>query len=171
MTSAIHLDLHAGNIFFYINNDSHLPKYQIGLIDFGLCSFPGRENQNIYYLFFHDMVYKKDFTNLEKINKILRVLIEEKDIFDNLSTNNKDDLIKECINCLKNTFDKLDINFIINLSKIFRKYNLNYSSEFNQICLSLYSCDTLAELLCKDLNDTVLKSFNEISNINKLIEI
>jgi predicted unusual protein kinase regulating ubiquinone biosynthesis (AarF/ABC1/UbiB family) len=171
MTSAIHLDLHAGNVFFYINNDSCLPKYQIGFIDFGLCSFPSRENQNIYYLFFHDLVYKKDFSNLEKINKILRVLIEEKNIFDNLSSDNKDKLIKECINCLKKSLDKLDINFIINLSKIFKKYNLNYSTEFNQICLSLHSCDTLGELLCKDLNDTVLKSFNEIYNINTLIEI
>ena len=32
--SAIHCDLHSGNIFFYKNNEnSNLPKYQLGLID------------------------------------------------------------------------------------------------------------------------------------------
>ena len=59
MTSAIHLDLHAGNVFFYINNDSCLPKYQIGIIDFGLCYFPTRELQNTYYVFYNDIVHKK----------------------------------------------------------------------------------------------------------------
>ena len=42
--SAIHCDLHSGNIFFYKNNEnSNLPKYQLGLIDFGIVSFPSKD--------------------------------------------------------------------------------------------------------------------------------
>jgi predicted unusual protein kinase regulating ubiquinone biosynthesis (AarF/ABC1/UbiB family) len=53
--SAIHNDLHAGNVFFYINDEnSGLPKYQLGLIDFGLCTFPDKNNQNYYYIFFNE---------------------------------------------------------------------------------------------------------------------
>ena len=175
-TNTIHLDLHAGNVFFYINRDENLPKYQLGLIDFGLCSFPSRDNQNIYYLFFYDFFYKKQLDDFEKLDKILRILIEEQDIYDNLTTDNKKNLLTESISYLQNSLQnrldtKFQLSFFINLSKIFKKYNLNYAKEFNQICLSLHSCDSLASLLCKNLETTILESFTEISKINKLIEI
>ena len=52
--SAIHNDLHTGNVFFYLNHDdSLLPKHQLGLIDFGICCFPNKNNQNSYYYFFY----------------------------------------------------------------------------------------------------------------------
>ena len=39
--SAVHCDIHPGNLFFYINEETDLkPKYQIGYIDFGIVAFP-----------------------------------------------------------------------------------------------------------------------------------
>ena len=172
MNSAVHLDLHAGNVFFYINDDDYLPKYQIGIIDFGLCSFPSRENQNTYYIFLHDILYKKDYTNFEKMEKIMNCIIEEKEIFEKFTDDDKKKVIIESTNCLQKCLDrKLDIIFFINLSKILKKYNLNYSKEFNQICLSLHSCDSLGSLLCKNVELTINQCVCELSNINKLIEI
>ena len=50
--NAINNDLHYGNLFFYKNEDTLLNhQYQLGLIDFGIISFPSKENQNIYYIF------------------------------------------------------------------------------------------------------------------------
>ena len=51
--SAVHCDLHAGNIFFYKNDlNPDLPLYQIGVIDFGIVSYPSKESQNNFYNFF-----------------------------------------------------------------------------------------------------------------------
>ena len=70
--NAIHCDLHAGNIFFYINDDdSKKPKYQLGLIDFGIVTFPSKENQDGYYKFFFEIQLNKDFTNIDKIKYFL----------------------------------------------------------------------------------------------------
>ena len=58
--SCINNDLHSGNLFFYINDDDKntgIPKYQIGIIDFGICCFPNKSNQNAYYIFFYEIEY------------------------------------------------------------------------------------------------------------------
>ena len=171
MTRAVHLDLHAGNVFFYINkeDDSLVPKHQIGIIDFGLCCFPSREFQNTYYILLNDIIYKKNFNQTKKI---LRNIIHEHNIYDNLTNENKNKLITEVIDCFNKSLNKkLDISFLINLSIILKKYNLNYSKEFNQICLSLNSCDCLGNLLCKDVQSTIKQCIDELSSIYKMIEI
>ena len=62
--SAAHCDLHPGNLFFYINEEnSNKPKYQLGFIDFGIVSFPSRENQNYYYKFFKMFKWRKNMIN------------------------------------------------------------------------------------------------------------
>tara|TARA_E500000178_G_scaffold282639_1_gene283295 strand:+ start:1868 stop:3256 length:1389 start_codon:yes stop_codon:yes gene_type:complete len=171
MTRAVHLDLHAGNVFFYINeeDDSLLPKHQIGIIDFGMCCFPGREFQNTYYIFLNEIIYKKNFNETKKI---LRNIIHEHDIYDNLTNENKNKLITEVIDCFDKSLNKkLDVSFLINLSIILKKYNLNYAKEFNQICLSLNSCDSLGTLLCKNVKSTIKQCIDELSSIYKMIEI
>lgn len=171
MTRAVHLDLHAGNVFFYINeeDDNLLPKHQIGIIDFGMCCFPSREFQNTYYIFLNEIIYKKNFNETKKI---LRNIIHERDIYDNLTNENKNKLITEVIDCFNKSLNKkLDISFLINLSIILKKYNLNYAKEFNQICLSLNSCDCLGTLLCKDVQSTIKQCIDELSTIYKMIEI
>ena len=74
--SAIHCDLHSGNIFFYKNNESsNLPKYQLGLIDFGIVSFPSKESQEKFYNFFYNIEIAKNYDNIfEK----LKYFIESK---------------------------------------------------------------------------------------------
>jgi predicted unusual protein kinase regulating ubiquinone biosynthesis (AarF/ABC1/UbiB family) len=171
--SAVHCDLHAGNIFFYINDtNSGLPKYQLGLIDFGICSYPDKNNQNYYYIFFNDFFYKKDFSDKEKFNNVIKNIIHEKEYFDNISLKKKEQLIlnsKECIlKCLEKDFD---IIFLMQLGKIFKKYNLSFSNEFNQICLSLNSCNSLGKILCNHVTNTQYECIEELTQINKLIEI
>ncbi len=171
--SAIHCDLHAGNIFFYINNEnSSLPKYQIGLIDFGLCSFPNKNNQNYYYIFFSDYLYKKDFSNKKNFSNVLKHLIHEKEYFDNMSLDKKEQLysdIKDFI--IKSLKNELDIIFFQNICKILKSYNLNSSSEFNNICLSLTSCYTLLKILCSSIKNTQYKCIREFTQTIKLLEI
>ena len=170
--SAIHCDLHAGNIFFYINNtNSELPKYQLGLIDFGLCSYPNKNSQNYYYIFFNDFFYRRDFSDKEKVNNVLKNLIHEKEYFDNLSYK-KDELLLTAKECMLKYLDKdFDIVFLMQLSKILKKYNLSFSNEFNQICLSINSCNNLGKILCKSITNTQLNSIKELTQIDKLIEI
>ena len=73
-------------MYFYINdNNSGLPKYQFGLIDFGICCFPNKNNQNSYYYFFNEMNINKKFDNEDEIDKLLNVILEEKDKLINLS--------------------------------------------------------------------------------------
>ena len=89
--NAIHNDLHSGNLFFYKNEDSLLkPKYQIGLIDFGICSFPSKENQNIYYTFLVEVIINKNYNNFDYM---VKGIINEKESYDLLNNNEKKYLI------------------------------------------------------------------------------
>ena len=171
--SAIHCDLHAGNIFFYINDtNSELPKYQLGLIDFGLCTFPDKNNQNCYYIFFNDFFYKKDFSNRENLSNVMKAIIQEKEYYNNICSEKKEKLLLKFENSLITTLKKeFDVLFISKVSKILKNYNLNFSSEFNQISLSLVTCQSLGKTLCSSITNTQYKCIEELSQINKLIEI
>lgn len=174
--NAIHNDLHAGNIFFYENSDtSGLPKYQLGLIDFGICCFPDRNNQNSYYYFFYEMNINKKFDNENELGKLMCVIIEEKDKIINFKKTN----IKEYKNFVDTVvkllikYSNLNLNssFLIELAFILKKYNFNLSQEFNQICFGLKiveSCIYAMSPNCKKIQNISLK---ELTQINKLIEI
>ena len=170
--SAVHCDVHPGNLFFYINEEnSDKPKYQIGLIDFGIVCFPSRVNQNYYYKFFKNVLIDKEYNILEEI--LYNCIIEEKDRFKGLSEKNKilDGISKifNEYNICKNT----DYRLILKISKLINNYELTFTKEFNQICLSLQVVNKIAEYLCnkenlKKFQDEIVESYNEI---NKLIEI
>lgn len=173
--SAIHCDIHPGNIFFYINDtNSNKPIYQIGVIDFGIVSFPSRENQDYYYKFLKNIMIDNESNKLEEV---LNCIIEEKKKFKNLSE--KKEIIEKCISILNkyvcNNVCNTDYNILLFLRilHILNNYGLSYTKEFNQICLSLQVVNNLAENLCKKENikkyqDEIIVSFNQI---NKLIEI
>ena len=64
--SCMNGDFHAGNVFFYIDNKEDVcgnivPKYKLGIIDYGLCYYPTPENQNAYFTFFYNIQVKKEF--------------------------------------------------------------------------------------------------------------
>ena len=172
-TGAIHCDLHAGNIFFYINdNNSLLPKYQLGLIDFGLCCFPNKNEQNLYYLFFTNYFYKKDFSNKKEFSDVIKNIIHDKEKYDNMCIKTKKKLFLDLENTLKASLNRdFDITFCYNLLHTLKKYKLNVSSQFNQICLSLCSSNSLGKKLCNSVTKTQLNYIEELIKINKLIEI
>ena len=168
--NAIHNDLHSGNLFFYINEDSLLnPKYQLGLIDFGICSFPSKENQNIYYTFLIEVILNKNYRDVELM---LKGIINEKENYEILNNHEKTIFKNNCIKCFEKFESKdLDVNFLFELSKIFKKYKFTYTKEFNEIIMGLYVINNLAKELCSDFNKTQKEVINELTQINKIIEI
>ena len=155
--SVIHCDLHCGNVFFYINdvcdvsnNETETsPKYMLGLIDFGLCTFPTKESQNAYYIFFNNMFYNNDYSSIEYL---INTFIEEKELFNTYNNNIKQVLCNETINCL-------DL------------YDLNFTHEFNRVILSLHTTYSFIALLSSDVNECVEKVIKELNYFNELINI
>jgi len=164
----IHCDVHPGNIFFYINEDDNLPKYQLGFIDFGICSFPSKENQYLYYTFFYEIQCKNDFTNLKKN---IHLCIEEKNIYKNMSDAKKNELEKDFKDWVKEHLSKDELLNPLNLIKILNKYGLTFTKEFNQIGLSIQIANSLMTNLSINIIETQDTVLNELMNVNKLIEI
>ena len=149
--SVLHCDLHSGNVFFYINNDS--PKYKLGIIDFGICCFPSKENQNYYYIFFNDILMNQDYTNVEKLLYSI--------------THNK-----ETIRCFEsNTKEEISFKLITDLSKIFYKYNLILTEEFCKFILSVPTANNFGKQLSKNLKATRTRVLTDLNKINELLEI
>ena len=181
--STIHCDLHIGNLFFYINNIDHmnnisnnknnslidLPKYQIGLIDFGLTCFPNKNNQFAYYIFFYDIMVNRDYT---KLDILLKTVIEEKEQYNNFEKNYKEAFLKEVEYIIdKNVKHEISNYLLIDLGNIFNKYNLNYSKEFNEIVLSLHTVNGVAKQLCENVKNNQIKVYTDLNKINDLLSI
>lgn len=168
--NAIHNDLHSGNLFFYKNEDtSSSPQYQLGLIDFGICSFPSKENQNIYYTFLIEVILNQNYNNYEYM---LKGIINEKIKYDLLNNSDKEKLKNKCIKCFQKFESKnLDVNFLFDISQIFKKYKFTYTQEFHEIVMGLYVINNLAKELCSDFNKTQKEVINELTQINKILEI
>ena len=172
--SAIHCDLHIGNLFFYINDNSNntmidLPKYQVGIIDFGISCFPDKNNQYAYYIFLNNIIVNKDCS---KIDTLLETIIEEKEKYNNFEKNYKETFIKEIIDCINiNLQDEISNSFLLEISIIFHKYNLNYSKEFNKIVLSLHTVSGVSKQLCENIKNTQKNVLNDLNKINNLLEI
>lgn len=167
--SAVHCDVHPGNLFFYINEETDLkPKYQIGYIDFGIVAFPSRENQNIYYTFFKDIQIDKDFSEIEIV---VSGIVCEKELLKNLTKNKKEDLYNKIKKLIGTTDDSYDLRFFLDLSYIINSFGLSFTKEFNNLCFSLQVVESLSKNLTGDprkIQDDIILSFNKI---NKLLEI
>lgn len=172
--SLVHCDLHSGNVFFYMNNDTNsindeLVKYSVGIIDLGICCFPNKENQHAYYVFFNDIVMNQNYTNVEKL---LYTIIQEKEVYTNFNANKKQQLINESIKCLElNTKEEVNTRLLIDLSKLFNKYNLNFTEEFNKIILSVHVVDHFGKDLSKNLKACQTKVLTDLTKFNELLEI
>ena len=168
-TNAVHCDVHPGNLFFYINEETDLkPKYQMGYIDFGIVVFPSRENQNIYYTFFKDIQIDKNFSEIEIV---ITGIVCEKELLKNLTKNKKEDLYNKIKNLIGTTDVSYDFRFFLDLSYIINSFGLSFTKEFNNLCLSLQVVESLSKNLCGDprkIQDDIILSFNKI---NKLLEI
>ena len=169
--SLIHCDLHSGNVFFYINNETdsvnnELPKYVLGIIDFGICCFPNKENQNAYYIFFNDIHYNQDYSNIEEL---LYAIIQEKDVLNSLSGNKKQQFLNEAINCFQmNTKDEITTQLLIDISKLLNKYDLNFTEEFNKLILSIHVANHFGKQLSINLKATQRKVITDLTKFNDL---
>tara|TARA_Y100000389_G_scaffold1157_1_gene1179 strand:- start:30 stop:1397 length:1368 start_codon:yes stop_codon:yes gene_type:complete len=168
--NAIHNDLHSGNLFFYINDDKNgLPKYQLGIIDFGICSFPSKENQNIYYNFLIEVMLNKNYT---AIISLLKGVINEKDNFDLLNNNKKEILKDKFIKCLEKFHSKdLNVKFLFEICKMLKKYNFTFTQEFNEIIMGLYIISNISKELSNKSNNIQKELINELTQINTIFEI
>ena len=165
--SAIHCDLHSGNIFFYKNNESsNLPKYQLGLIDFGIVSFPSKESQEKFYNFFYNIEIAKNYDNIfEK----LKYFIESKK---EINKNQIIELEKKLVYGIKTYAEKGKIFQFFNfINKVLKSYNMCLTKEFNQTVLSIQININMTQTLVKDIDIEQVKVFEELTQIKKLIEI
>jgi predicted unusual protein kinase regulating ubiquinone biosynthesis (AarF/ABC1/UbiB family) len=169
--SAIHCDLHCGNVFFYINSEetNSCPKYQMGVIDFGLTCFPNKLNQNAYYIFLNEVLINKDYTN---IYKVLHNVIEEKERFVAMPQVKKEALKREITDCIKiGSNNEITPTLIMRFCKIFKNYNLNFTQEFHKLVLCLLNVNSMGNRLSKNVNTCQMKLFDNLNSINKLLEI
>ena len=179
-TSALHNDMHAGNIFFYKNDIEkteklNIPEYQLGIIDFGICTYLSRENQNTYYNFFKQLYIDNDFTN-DVLLKFIKMTSYSTDIdtfnniiYDKNIQNNLLDELKYLF--LQYTLKNLDDYLLKELGKIMKKYNLKTSKEINKFILGLKIVDCLCIELSSDANKIRIECYKELININSLIFI
>lgn len=170
--SIIHCDLHSGNVFFYLNDETSLindeiPKYRLGIIDFGICCFPNKENQNSYYIFFNDIHHNQNYSNIEKL---LCTIIAEKELLSSFNSNKKQQFINEIVSCLQlNTKDEITSQLLIDLSKLLNKYDLNFTEEFNKVILSLHTANSFGKQLSQNLKATQEKVIANLNKFNDLL--
>ena len=170
--SIIHCDLHSGNVFFYINDEvnsinDELPKYSVGIIDFGICCFPNKENQNAYYIFFNDIHNKQDYNNVEML---LYAIIQEKEVLASFNPNKKQQFINETIKCLElNTKEEITTQLLIDFSKLFNKYELNFTEEFNKLILSIHVANHFGKQLSQNLKASQTKVLTDLNKFNDLV--
>lgn len=170
-TSAVHCDLHIGNVFFYINeDDDDKPKFQLGIIDFGIVTYPNRENQNNYYKFFKNIQQDKDESEMEEV---FYSIINEQERFKSLELLKKAELLKKVSEIMtRDLTDELHImEMYIELSETINFYGFSFTKEFNQVCLSLRISANMSTELLINLNETQNELLDSFYNINKLIDI
>jgi hypothetical protein len=169
--SAIHCDLHCGNVFFYINEcvNDYTPKYQMGIIDFGLTCFPNKLNQNAYYIFLNEVLINKDYSQLFTV---LHNVIEEKERFNAMPQLTKEALKKEICDTIELcVHNEINPTLIAGFCKIFKNYNLNFTEEFHKLVLCLLNVNSFGKKLSKNVSACQMKLFNNLTSIHRLLEI
>ena len=169
--SAIHCDLHCGNVFFYINEcaNDYIPKYQMGVIDFGLTCFPNKLNQNAYYIFLNVVLINKDYTN---IYKVLYNVIEEKERFSAMTQVTKEAFKKEICETIELcVHNEISPTLIAEFCKIFKHYNFNFTEEFHKLVLCLLNVNSFGKKLSKNVLACQMKLFNNLNSMHRLLDI
>lgn len=170
--SAVHCDLHSGNIIFIkeYNNIENAIEYKLGIIDFGIVIYPSRDNQNDYYIFLKNMFIDNKYT----IDILNTSLFEPKSIINAMHANEKTNFINNFNEILQENINKNDIDpiMIFKWVTLFKKYNIKFSDETNKLVLSLLSCSETVRCLAPNKWMNVYKEeLEEINKINKLLEI
>ena len=166
----VHVDLHAGNLFFYIDDNGNEKTFKLGIIDFGNCSFQSEKSLEAYFKFFYDVQIKKDY---DQIDNLINKLVDDPQKYNNLDKFVKEKLLEELIILIKEVEEKkLDAIFFIRASKIMKKFNMEWSKEFNIVCLSIQVVNTLGKSLSTEhfkIQTDIVKEFvkmNDLLTIN-----
>ena len=169
--SAIHCELHCGNVFFYINesNNDLVPKYQMGVIDFGLTCFPNKLNQNAYYIFLNEVLLNKDYS---QIFTVLYNVIEEKERLSTMPQLTKEALKKDICDSIQLCVDnEITPTLIAQFCKIFKNYNLNFTGEFHKLVVCLLNVNSFGNKLSKNVSACQMRLFNNLTSMHRLLEI
>jgi predicted unusual protein kinase regulating ubiquinone biosynthesis (AarF/ABC1/UbiB family) len=157
-------------VFFYINEDhTNKPKYQMGVIDFGLTCFPNKLNQNAYYIFLNEVLLNKDYS---QIFTVLYNVIEEKERLSTMPQAMKEGLKKEICDSIQLCVDnEINPTLIAHFCKIFKSYNLNFTEEFHKLVLCLLNVNSFGKKLSKNVSACQMRLFNNLNSITRLLAI
>ncbi len=170
--SAVHCDLHSGNIIFIkeYNNIENAIEYKLGIIDFGIVIYPSRNNQNDIYNFINSIFIYNKFT----IDFLSSCLIEPQDVVNNLLEDEKEKIILEMNIVITKYIDICDFKpeILIKWIIILNKYGLQLSNQANKASMSLLSCgETVRSLAPNTWVDIYKEELEKINEITKLIEL
>lgn len=172
--SVTHGDLHAGNILFIKNdkNDTTIPEYQIGIIDFGIVI---RINKKTTELFLNVVPTMFSQSGKNIIQQILENIIEPPDAFSRIPNEHKEKLYNELGSIIDDIIHKskeANQTRIYEILKIFneylnnhnlKKYNVCVSDDFIKIQMALAMSHGASMCLCK--NDYITFANNVLNEL------
>jgi len=179
-----HGDLHSGNILF-IKNDTeeskHLPKYQIGIIDFGIVMRINEECKKGFLKVFTEM-----FTSdpMEFAVIIFDNLLEPKGIINDLPHEHKRNIlniIENMISPLIKEIKRLDqtafFEFILRFNEYLNSenlkcYGITVNDEFIKMQMGIAMAHGISIVLCKDnILEMVREVLNEIFHLDVMMDL
>ena len=118
------------------------------------------------------MHYNKKFENIDDLRELMLILVEEKNILSIMTRDTNDTLMLELINLFKKyTIIEMTTQFLADACHLLTKYGFTISQEFNQLCLSTKTVESLSKTLTSETRKHQDKVMTELVNINKLISI
>ena len=168
MVGFAHGDLHPGNILFIKNENNNLPKYQIGLIDFGIVLDINPKIRDVFLSAFAEL-YTTPTIELSK--QFFYCFIEPKEIFETLPIEHKNNLIEMGSELIDDAFKTKEINitklfdFILNFNNYVKNHDLNsyglyINDDFIKMQMGIAMAQGVSICLCKekfmDIGNSVL---------------
>jgi len=173
-----HGDLHAGNLLFIENSDEkchieNVPKFQIGVIDFGLVI---KISQKIIdALQFASMNYRRPGRMVEVAKRYLSVALDPANFLETISSDDSDFIVNE-VACLM--MDTMCANKSLSQAKIYQSFQIvnNYihdvlasnnkiklDCEFANMQVALSMANGVTMQLCEnDFNQQISDAIDEL---------
>jgi len=178
-----HGDLHSGNILFIKNQEEtfDIPKYQIGIIDFGIVMRINEECRKGVFKIFTELFTSdpREFAVL-----IFDNLLEPKDILNKLPVEHKTNIlniIENLITPIIKKTKKLDqaefFGFILNFndymnSENLKCYDIVVNNEFIKMQMGVAMAHGISVALCKDnIMGLVKEVLNEIFHLDLMLDL
>ena len=146
-------------------------RYQLVILDFGLCIFPSADNQAVLYTILKDMFVKKSITFESLINNVMVAPVYPRTCIESLLRDMSVSLKNRIISEINEEFRSHMLNnyfgpdSIINMNIVLRKYGLQYSPEADKLFLSIAVAGETGKSLSPDWIEIMgdeLKKFQKI---------